>query len=152
VHVPHDAKTLKAAGLITGVVVILVCVAAVLGYRAGQAPVTSAPAETSVPGGAVPITDLAGFVQAITGNWQTADEQLLIQNDKGVMEFVRQTKLETGEIRLDQYVGAPVRLEAAQRWLELETPDGLWLLRLIPGGRRAQLSVTYPDQSQVVYE
>ncbi len=148
----YDSKTLKAAGLITGVVVILVCVAAVLGYRAGQAPATPASAEVPVPTGVAPLTDLEGFIRAVTGNWQAAGEQLLIQNDKGVMEFVRQTKLETGEIRLDQYIGAPVRFESAQRWLELETPDGRWLLRLIPGGRRAQLSVTYPDQRQVVYE
>ena len=150
---PHDAKTLKAAGLITGVVVILVCVAAVLGYRAGQSPATPVSAvPVPVSAGAAPITDAPGFIQAVTGNWKAADEQLLIQNDKDVMEILRQTKLETGEIRLDQYVGAPVRFEPAQQWLELETPDGRWLLKLIPGERRAQLSVTYPDQSQVVYE
>jgi hypothetical protein len=150
--VAHDTRTLKISGLTVAGIVALLCVAAALGYRAGRTPADAPGAAAPATAGAAPIEDAPGFIQAISGSWQSPDEQLSIHSDKGVVEILRQARLKNGEVQMDQYVAAPVRLEPEQRRLELETPDGRWLVKLIPGERRAQLSVTYPDKRHVLYE
>jgi hypothetical protein len=152
--VPQNASMWRTVGLTAGVAALLLCAAAFLGFLAGRTPVARLPDSVTnqVTTDTAQPADATSFIAAVAGDWQGPQERLLIKNDKGVMEILRQTRAKGGEIRLDQFVAAPVRLEPGQRRLELETADGLWLLTLIPGERRAQLSITYPDKQNVLYQ
>ncbi|MGH8454363.1 MAG: hypothetical protein ACRESW_07405, partial [Nevskiales bacterium] len=79
--------------------------AATLGFLAGRAPATGMPAAATVSAlpEPAPIADAAGFIQAVAGDWLGPGEQLLIRHDKGVVEILRQTRADKGEVRLDQY-------------------------------------------------
>lgn len=114
----------------------------------GATAAGSGTAQPSAPA----IADASSFIAALTGNWQGAGERLLIKQDKGVVEILRETRVDDGQLRLDQYAVAPVRYDAGQRQLLLETPDGQWRLTWLPGTPRAKLSVSYPDQRNVLYE
>lgn len=137
------------------VLALLACTAAlVIGIVAGSGIRQIAPTagtEETVQAAEPLADDPAAFLGALAGDWRSDTEQLLIKNDKGVIEILRQTRLEDGQVRLDQYAVAPVRLDPAQRSLQLETPEGPWQLTLLPGTPRTQLSVTYADQRNVVY-
>jgi ferric-dicitrate binding protein FerR (iron transport regulator) len=151
----HPSPAVRLGGR-AALAAFLLCIAALIATLAvgigarlqAQKPQTSAAAEVNRPA----VVDVAGFVATLAGSWRGPSERLLIRNDKGVVEILREAKLEDGRIRLDQYAAAPVRLDATQRRLTLDTPDGIWQLVLLPGTRRAQLSITYPDQRNVVYE
>ena len=147
---PNPTVRLAAAGLMVVVLAAGTVCGIVLSSNWRAPSMGSAPVETetalAVPAG--PRT----FIQLFVGEWQGPDEQLLIKNDKGVIEVLRQTRLESDKVQLDQYVGAPVRVDTGQKRLLLETPAGLWQLVLLPGSHRAQLSITYPDNRNVLYQ
>jgi hypothetical protein len=135
-------------------VAALIGVAAAVGFLAGQRAGKPAPADRAdaIVQQPAPPGDAAGFLQAVAGEWQADGERLLIKHDKSVVEILRESKAGAGQVRLDQYVVAPQRLDAAQQHLFVETPEGIWRLALLPGARRAQLSITYPDQRNVLYQ
>jgi hypothetical protein len=153
----HPSPVVRLGGQ-AALVAFLLCIAALvatlvagLGTQLRLPSVQTAPADKG-PVAAPVAADVAGFVATLAGSWHGTDEQLLIKNDRGVIEVLRESKVEGGKVRLDQYVAAPLRLEAAERRLFLETPEGVWQLVLLPGARRAQLSITYPDRRNVVYQ
>ncbi len=145
----HPSPVVRLSFAITVLALIVAVLVAGLGFSAQRyGAATSIPIVDPAPRP----PDTMTFLKNMAGEWRSADELLTIQGEKGVVEIIRQTHADPDVKHLDFYAAAPVHLDVALNQIELETPVGRWLMRLVPGVRRAKLVVTYPDKQQVVYE
>jgi hypothetical protein len=144
----HPSPVVRLASrAATAFLLIVLLVVAGLGSQWHRAT-TTVPAAGPAPW----LPDAAAFLHTVAGEWRTSDELLVIRDDKGVVEIIRQTQAADGGKQLDFHAAAPVQFDVVLNQIELDTQAGRWLLKLVPDVRRTRMVITYPDQRQVVYE
>lgn len=110
-----------------------------------------APATLPAPPGTPAPANALELIAPFTGSWQGTHERIRIDTGNGVVEILRRSARNDGSFRIDHYAAAPVRIQSAQRLLELETAEGIWRLALLPGDPRT-LRIIFPDGREIRYE
>lgn len=148
----RSPRVFIVAGAVAGLIV-----AGVLAYVIDPPPAKSHQTIT-VPdvnrsGAATPKpADALELIAPFTGSWQGRDESIRIDTRNSVVEILRQNSRDDDSYRLDHYAAAPVRIQSAQRLLELETSEGIWRLALLPGESRGRLRIIFPDGREAQYD
>lgn len=145
---PSPAIRLGAVAVVLFLLLVLM-VGLGFGYQWTR---TTRPALAANPGVVAATADATTFLHTVAGEWRGDGEQLTIRDDQGVVEIIRQTRVDGGGLQLDLHVAAPVQFEPTLDQIELDIPGGRWLLKLVSGTRHTQLVITYPDKRQAVYE